>query len=211
MNVILIPDIHFSPVFSISTDFRFSRLKERGIRELLDFHNTYCAYVLFSAEDVESRIKQGHRCYLAHKGEELVGFAWFGVNSIYSPDLFCTFKFLDNCVFGYNYFIRPDCRGKNLLPGITQIGFRDFSVKGYKKCYTYNMANNESVMRSIKKFKGYVIGKITYGYLFAHYIFVPCINCNEDITVKLNVGPWHRWHSFYRKRFVRKAVIYKNQ
>ena len=199
MNIF--PDISFSPALSFDKQFVFSRLGEQDISKCIEFHDTYCLNwnFLFSAEDIENRFREGHRCYVACKYEELVGFMWIGVNRVYSPDLRCTLAIEEHCVISYNGFVRPDCRGKNILPGIRRAAFQELAGEFYKRCYNYTSSTNKSVIISNRKFNAYPVGKIIYGYLLGFYFFFPFIKKDVGITVHCNERPWQKWKDFFQK------------
>jgi len=201
----LFPDISILPDISVDKEYKISCLHEGNTRELIDFHDTYVWKwnYMFSAEDIEKRLIEGHRCFLAHKHQKLVGFMWIAVESVYSTDLLCIFDFPKNCIVSYNNFIRPDCRGENVLPGIRRFAFEEFSKSGYEKCYDYTLISNKSVIKSNQKFNACPIGKITYGYFFGYYFFLPYIGRNEGIEVRLVVDPWHRWRRYLRNKFMK--------
>lgn len=201
----IFPDISFSPELSLDKQFVFSRLREQDISDLIEFHNTYCLDwdFLFSAEDIENRFRKGHRCYVARKHEELVGFMWIAVNRVYSSNLRCIFATEKHCVISYNGFVRPDCRGKNILPGIRRAAFQELVSEFYKKCYGYTRSTNKSVIKSNRKFNACPIGKIIYGYLLGFYFFFPFIKKDMGITVHRSETPWRKWKSLFRDRIVK--------
>jgi len=179
--------LNLAPKVSIDKYILFSRLKEQSIAELLEFHDTYCIKWnhMFSAEDVENRLRQGHRCYLAHIHKQLVGFIWIAVNSVYSPDLFCTFEFESHCSVYYNGYVRSDYRGKNILPSIMWTAFQELSSEGYKKYFSYNGVNNNSIIKTNKKFDASVVGTISCGYFLGYYFFSPSINIDAPVKSQL--------------------------
>ena len=87
----VIPDIGFSPELSVEDRLVFARLGEQDIPKIVEFHDTYCVEwnAIFSEVDVRNRVREGHRCYIARKQGNLVGFVWYAPNRVYSPDLHC--------------------------------------------------------------------------------------------------------------------------
>jgi hypothetical protein len=187
----------------VDKDFDIRRLQRDNVSDLVKFHDTHCLdwNFLFSPEEVENRLKAGHRCFLARQNGEILGFTWFAINQVSSADLLCMFIIKNHCIVRYNSFIRPDARGKDLLPRLTATGFKEMNSEGYTICLTYNRSSNKSVIRSIRKFHAYPIGKIIYGYFLGYYFFFSFIKKDAGIEVQLSESPWHRWKAFFQKRF----------
>lgn len=194
-------DINVVPSLKIDQELKFCRLREQHISQLIDFHNEYAIQwnYLFSKSDVTNRIRSGHRCYIALENERLIGFVWFAVNKIYSPDLHCTFSIGEECVVSYNNFVHPHFRGRNVLAGMRRMAFVELGGEGFKKCFDYVRSTNKSVIRSNLKSNSIIVGKIIYGEILGCYFLLPILQSNDGIKVFDLDDPFRRWKSFLRK------------
>lgn len=202
MEIIKIPDLSYSPKIPLESDFEVSLLKEEGIPELMDFHDSLCidSKQVFSASDVKRRLKAGDMCYCAHGGERLMGFCWFKTGSIYSTDLHCLFEFGNKSAIIYNGFIDPACRGKNVFPAMIGKAFHKLAEAGYKDVYGYMRSSNKSSKRALDKYNRWTVGWIYYGYLLGYHLFMPLVPENAGVTMTYDGHPWHRWQGFFQKR-----------
>jgi hypothetical protein len=194
-------DISLVPSLNIDQGFNFAKLRKQNIPQLIDFHDNYAIKwnYLFSKSDVANRLKSGHQCYIALENERLIGFIWFAMNKIYSPDLHCTFSINENCVVSYNGFVHPHFRGRNILPAMRRMAFTELSEEGFKQCFDYVRATNKSVIRSNLKFSTIIVGKIIYGEFLGCYFLLPILPSDLGIKVCDRDDPFRRWKSFLRK------------
>jgi len=181
---------------------RFSKLTEFDIPDLMHFHDTFITKwnFIFSRDEVSERLRRGHRCYLARRDGDIVGCYWVAFDSVYSPDLRCTFVLSEGCFADYNLFARPDCRGE----GITQIlrgkAFTELRQEGYETCYDYLSSRNTPIIKCNKKSGAVTVGRIYYGYLFGCYYLLSVIPRKEGIRVGRVEDCFFRWRKLLKKR-----------
>jgi hypothetical protein len=184
-----------------NSNYTFYRLKDKEISDLVTFHDNICLgwNYLFSSEDVKTRFNKEHRCYVCKDKTEILGFMWMAVNTVFSPDLRCTFQIEPHCVISYNEFVRPDCRGQNILPYLRQISFDELKREGYRFCFSYVRTTNKSVIRANKKFNATIIGRITYGYFLGYHFLLPNIPKDTGIKMSSHEDGWQKWKYFFHK------------
>lgn len=201
IDVYMFPDLSVQLNLVIDKEIIFLQLQKDNILELINFHNAYCIQwkYLFSYEDVIKKLQDGHRCYIAQGNEEIVGFIWIAFNEVYSSDLNCIFKIENNCSVLYNAFVKPDFRGRNVLPGLKKFAFMELHKEGYEKCFDYVLSSNKSMKISNTKFKPFVIGRILYGYFFGFYFLFPFFRSHEGLSISYVYKPSYRWRNLFKK------------
>ena len=179
----------------------------------MDFHDKVCVpnwTSLFSPDDVAERLEQDHFCYIAEYNSEIIGFLWFAINYVYSPDLRSTFIFNNKSAVSYNGFVSPHYRGKNVLPLLHRAAFAELCSSGFTKAFGYSLSTNIAVEKSLRKLHAQKIGRIIYGYLFGYYYFLSNIRHGAGLIVKSEQDAWYRWRSL-TKRLYTPNYIYKGR
>ncbi len=202
VNMIKFPDLRICPQITSTGDVEVFLLSKGDIPSLMDLHDTKCIAWnhAFTAQEAEERLASGQICSCARVGGRMAGFVWFAPRSIYSPDLRCTFELDSTSVVIHNGFVDPAYRGMKVGPQMIGISFRRLAETGYKTVYGYPRVTNRASKKAMGHHGFVTFGSIVYGYVLGYYYFLPFLNKEQGIHLRLEVSPWHRWRTFARKR-----------
>lgn len=202
MDILMVPDLTFSPVLPVDDDLEVEILREEDIPELMEFHDSRCIQRsgVFTREEVLTRLKSGHMCSCARHRGNMSGFVWFAPLVVFAPDLHCEFKMNDGGVMIYNVFIASEHRGRKVLPTVLNMSFRKLAELGYSRSYAFIHHENRSSKKTLEKYHSQTCGIIFHGFAAGCYFLLPFIRNNAGIRVRLCSSPWYRWQEVFRKR-----------
>lgn len=178
-----------------------SVLRPGDIDDLMVLHDKECTTwnFLFTKENVEKRLRERHRCYIARQGNNVVGFIWFGLDKVYSPDLCAVFRVGSDSAVSYNGYVKASFRGRGILPLLRRTAFRDFYGEGFRHCYGYSRTGNEAVKRSARKHGVMKGGKIFYGHIMGYNFLLPLVDRQSGVHVSYCGDHWLTWKSLAKK------------
>jgi GNAT superfamily N-acetyltransferase len=194
------PDLHSIPALPPEPSIAISRLRESDFADFLALNRQHNQGTFHTPDDLMSALDRGHRCYIARRATELLGFLWIAVHEVRSPDLNCRFVLEADQIVSYHNFVRPDSRGRNLLPRLLAFAFREARGDGYRRCYNYVLSSNEPSIRSARKLSARRVGELLCGYALGYYFFRIRTVKGFTVTAEVIGGRWLAWRRFLTKR-----------
>lgn len=166
-----------------------SRLLETTIEEL---HVTR----LFTMEEVDERIRQGHLLYVAKKDGNIIGFYWVARGRLHIPFFEGTLDLKPDEFYSFNVYLDGKYRGLGINNRLKAYIFNDLRKQGYKRAigsyYAYNKANH----RANVKFGSVPLGYLTYANILTlRYQYSTVRKCE----ILFDCGPLVLWKKMFRK------------
>jgi GNAT superfamily N-acetyltransferase len=177
-----------------------SQLTESDFADFLAMNKRYNQGTFRSPADLTAALEMGHRCYIARRGPELLGFLWIAVREVTSPDLKCRFLLEPDQIVSYHHFVRPDSRGRNLATRLQAVAYRKAAKDGFRRCYSYVLSSNEPSIRSMRKAFARRVGQLDCGYALGYYFFRMRTVRDFTVTAEVTGGRWFAWKRFLAKR-----------
>ena len=116
----------------------------------------------FTIEEVDQRITDGHRFYVAKKNGGIIGYVWYAVNEYYSQFFNGTIYLKPDEVFALNAYVQKEFRGLGVLNCLRAYAYDELKKSGYERVMTYINSANRAAERMHTKFGSVPIGVLYY-------------------------------------------------
>lgn len=101
--------------------------------------------------DIEQRIHNGHRCFVAKHGGQIVFVSWAAFGKCYSYALDREYKLADTEAYGYSAYTLPEFRGNGLHAAATCYKLRSVAESGCKRYLFFVEPRNSAAKRMPEK------------------------------------------------------------